>query len=86
VPLEAFEGVYSAPLGTVEIRREGGRLAFRYGALAGSLEHWHHDTFLGHFGTYGDRLVTFALSSDHVPSTLTIEFIGDFARSAVAHR
>lgn len=80
VPLAAFEGVYEAPIGSIEIRRAEDGLAFTFGALQGRLQHWHHDTFRGHFGTYGDRLVTFSLNSERVPSRLDVEFIGDFTR------
>jgi uncharacterized protein (DUF885 family) len=84
--------MYEAPIGSIEIRRVDDGLAFTFGALQGRLQHWHHDTFRGHFGSYGDRLVTFSLNSERVPSKMNVEFIGDFSRvrapqlNALAHR
>lgn len=81
VPLSSFVGLYTAPLGTIEVRRDGDALAFQYGALHGKLEHWHYDTFRGNFGMYADRLVTFSFDNNRIPSRLNVEFIGDFVRA-----
>lgn len=78
--LDAYAGTYRGALGEIAISSSGQQLQFTYGALTGALQHWHFDTFRGGFGTYGDRLVTFAMGSDGRPSRLSVEFIGAFER------
>ena len=78
--LDAYAGTYRGPLGEIAITLAESQLQFTYGVLTGPLPHWHYDTFRGNFGTYGDRLATFAMGSDGRPSRLSIEFIGDFVR------
>jgi CubicO group peptidase (beta-lactamase class C family) len=86
LPLASYAGVYSGPLGTIRVRLDADRLQYEYGVLKGSLEHWHYDTFRGYFGTYSNRLVTFALGAQGTPARLSIEFIGDFTRTQAGSR
>jgi CubicO group peptidase (beta-lactamase class C family) len=79
-PLDAYAGTYRGPLGEIVISSSERQLQFTYGVLDGPLQHWHFDTFRGRFGTYGDRLVTFAMGSDGRPAQLSVEFIGAFER------
>jgi hypothetical protein len=78
--LDAYAGTYRGPLGEIVIASSERQLQFTYGVLSGPLQHWHYDTFRGGFGTYGDRLVTFAMGNDGQPSRASVEFIGEFER------
>jgi hypothetical protein len=77
-PLGAYAGTYRGPLGDIVVTSSEKELQFTYGVVTGALEHWHYDSFRGHFGTYGDRMVTFTMGIDGQPSRLSVEFIGDF--------
>lgn len=76
--LESYAGSYTGPLGSILVTHGPQGLAFQYGELKGPLVHWHYDTFRGHFGSYSDRLVTFALGSQGLPDRMNIEFVGEF--------
>jgi hypothetical protein len=70
LPLSGYAGPYRDPwYGDARIDLEGGRLLLRFSrspALAGPLEHWHHDTFVARWldGKVPDAFVTFALRAD----------------------
>jgi CubicO group peptidase (beta-lactamase class C family) len=71
LPLAKYAGTYrDAWYGDVTIAEEAGRLALRFSrtpALAGTLEHWQHDTFIARWTDRelrADAYVTFALNPD----------------------
>lgn len=74
LPLSDYVGVYSNPLyDDVEVVERDGGLALILGpTLAGTLEHWHYDTFRLAFDRAwrGDALVTFTVGPDARPDRL----------------
>lgn len=76
LPLTDYVGVYGDPVyDEVEVVERDGGLALVLGpTLAGTLEHWHHDTFRLAFDRAwrGDALVTFTIGPDGRPSRLDL--------------
>jgi CubicO group peptidase (beta-lactamase class C family) len=74
LPMAAYVGTYSDPLhGEVAITQVGDRLHARYGgAFAGTLEHWHYDSFRATWDAEwrGTALLTFVLDGDGKPARL----------------
>jgi hypothetical protein len=72
--MAAYVGTYSDPLhGEVAITQVGDRLHARYGgAFAGTLEHWHYDSFRATWDAEwrGTALLTFVLDGDGKPARL----------------
>lgn len=71
LPLDRYAGAYADDwYGPVSIALEGDRLVLRFGAtpaLAGTLEHWQHDTFVVRWldrELRADAFVSFALDPD----------------------
>ena len=87
--LARYAGTYADSLyGTVVVREAGGRLAIRMGpAFAGTLEHWHYDTFRARWQdrVLGTSEATFTLDPARRRVTaITLGGIGSFARVADA--
>ncbi len=84
LPLARYAGTYSDPLrGDVIVTLDGSTLRVRYGgAYAGSLEHWHYDTFRASWdaGWRGTAMVTFVLNAQGEPAWLEA-FGGRFSRT-----
>jgi CubicO group peptidase (beta-lactamase class C family) len=71
LPLSGYAGLYrDAWYGDVEVVQEGAKLRMRFKPsplLAGTLQHWQHDTFLVKWDDRtlnGDAFVTFSLDAD----------------------
>jgi len=71
LPLAKYAGTYrDAWYGDITITESGGRLAMQFShtpLLAGTLEHWQHDTFIVRWRDRelrADAYVTFALNPD----------------------
>ena len=71
LPLAKYAGTYTdAWYGDIEIAEASGRLSIRFTktpSLAGTLEHWQHDTFVARWTDRelrADAFVTFALEPD----------------------
>ncbi|MFW6206585.1 MAG: serine hydrolase [Gemmatimonadota bacterium] len=80
LPRQAYAGAYVAPaLGEARITMDDERLTFRYGALDGTLEHWHHDVFRVEWldpawrAVAGPGWVTFRLDRSSGVAGLTLE-------------
>ncbi len=84
LPLDRYAGTYQHQMyGDVVVSHEDGRLTTDAGAsFAGTLEHWHYDTFRTQLAArhLGTTMVTFQLSARGEPETLVIEGVGDFRR------
>ena len=74
LPLARFEGIYSDPLhGDVTVTNGSSGLRLEYGsAFAGTLEHWHYNTFRANWRTpwRAPELVNFTLDADGRPAAL----------------
>ena len=74
LPLASYAGTYADPLyGDLVVTVEGDRLKARYGgAYAGTLEHWHFDTFQAKWDAAwrGTALVSFALDEEGRPAAV----------------
>jgi len=80
LPLSAYAGTWrDAWYGDVEIAKKGDGLRMRFTRsplLAGTLQHWQHDTFLVKWDDRtlnGDAFVTFALDADGKPREARME-------------
>ena len=74
LPLASYAGTYTDPLyGDFIVTIEGDRLKASYGgAHAGTLEHWHFDTFQAKWAAAwrGTALVTFVLDDQGRPAAV----------------
>jgi hypothetical protein len=76
LPLDKYAGVYSDSMyGDVKITKSGDKLRYAFGSFAGSLEHWHYDTFRAVMDDprLGKSLLRFVLDVQGKPSTLKLE-------------
>jgi CubicO group peptidase (beta-lactamase class C family) len=75
-PFSAYAGRYSDPLyGEVEVTFDGRKLLLRLNDLRMTLEHWHFDTFRGHYERRwaGRDWVQFSLDPDGKVAELNID-------------
>jgi CubicO group peptidase (beta-lactamase class C family) len=73
LPLERYAGTYSDPLyGTIEVKVDQGALRFAYGSGAGTLTHWHFNTFRAEWSEEWRQpgMLTFILDAQGEPTTL----------------
>jgi CubicO group peptidase (beta-lactamase class C family) len=81
---EAYAGRYrNAVYGDVVIEVTGGALVLRYAPeYVADLEHWHHDTFRGHWRQrgFGQAFASFSLDARGRASRLELEGFGGFER------
>jgi len=71
LPLESYDGRYRDPwYGDIVVEKKTGGLGIRFThtpALAGTLEHWQHDTFVARWNDrslLADAYLTFSLGPD----------------------